>query len=170
MSKVKLMWAGLFVSCAFAAILLGMARATPPTGQTNTKLVGPVSFDDIDVRGRFPLEGRPSWTVRMITKGQSDGYFVDVKIAPGGSTGWHSHPGIVFAAIKSGTATEYNGDDPDAPPVVHPAGTGFVEPPGHVHLVRNEGSTDLEVLVFFLVPKGQPTRIDEPAPSQDDDH
>jgi hypothetical protein len=47
---------------------------------------------------------------------------------------------------------------------VYPAGTGFVESPGDVHDAVNEGATDLELAVLFLVPKGAPPRIDEPAP------
>jgi hypothetical protein len=40
---------------------------------------------------------------------------------------------------------------------------GFVEGVGDVPIVRNEGNTDLELVVFFLVPQGAPRRIDEPA-------
>jgi hypothetical protein len=49
-------------------------------------------------------------------------------------------------------------------PHVIPAGTGFVEDAGHVHIVRNEGDTDLELVVLQLVPLGEPRRIDEERP------
>ena len=42
------------------------------------------------------------YTALVKTRGLSDGYIRYLKIAPGGDTGWHSHPGIVFALIQSG--------------------------------------------------------------------
>jgi hypothetical protein len=33
-----------------------------------------------------------------------------------------------------------------------------------VHNAVNEGNTNLELVVFYLLPKGAPRRIDEPAP------
>jgi len=161
MSKktLKLMLAGVFVTGVLGVFALRVAWATPPTGLARTTLVGPVVFDDIDARSHTD-----ELTARIKSRGLSDVYIVYVKIAPGGDTGWHSHPGIGLVTVKSGVATEYNGDDPDEAPVVHEAGTGFSEEAGHVHLVRNEGDTDLELIVLFLVPHGSPTRIDESAP------
>jgi quercetin dioxygenase-like cupin family protein len=154
----KLMGAVLLVACA-VVVTLQIARATPPTGLTRTVLTGPVVFDDIDA-----WVHTHDYKARLKTEGLTDVYFMVITIAPGGDTGWHSHPGIVIVTIKSGVATEYDGDDPDEDPIIHEAGAGFVETPGHVHLVRNEGDTDLQLVVLFLVPHGSPTRIDEPAP------
>jgi quercetin dioxygenase-like cupin family protein len=33
-------------------------------------------------------------------------------LAPGGSTGWHTHPGAVIFIVKSGTLTQYGLDGP----------------------------------------------------------
>jgi quercetin dioxygenase-like cupin family protein len=161
MSKktMKLTFAGVLVTCALGAIALSAAWATPATGLTRTILIGPVEFGGIDTQVQTD-----EYYAQLQTEGSSDVYFVEVTIAPGGDSGWHSHPGITIATVKSGVATEYDGDDPDAPPIIHQAGTGFVEQPGHVHLVRNEGETDLEFVVLFLVPHGSPTRVDAPAP------
>ncbi len=49
-------------------------------------------------------------------------------------------------------------------PLNFPAGTGFVEDAGCVHLLANAGDVDLEVVVMQIVPHGAPRRIDEPAP------
>jgi quercetin dioxygenase-like cupin family protein len=161
MSKTrwKLMLAGVFVASAFGVIALRVAWATPPQGVTNTQLAGPIVFDDIHVVSQTPAYG-----VMIQTRGQSDGYVRQVRIAPGGSTGWHSHPGPVFVLITAGTGTEYDADDPTLTPIVHPAGTGFVEEVGNTHILVNAGDTDLQVIAFFLVPHGVPPRIDEPAP------
>jgi quercetin dioxygenase-like cupin family protein len=147
---------GLLVACASGVIALRAARATPPRGVTNTLLVGPVAFDDIDA-----VVHTDDFKARIKTRGPADGYAAHVQIAPGGNTGWHSHPGLVFALVRAGTLTLY---DDDFNPTVYPAGTGFVEEPGHVHIGVNEGTTDVEVVAFYLSPKGAGTRIDQPAP------
>jgi hypothetical protein len=106
MSKWKRMWAGLFVSCACGAILLGMARATPPKGVISNILEGPFAFDEIDIRARTPSHGRPQWKARIITQGLSDGYFQRIKLAPGGESGWHSHP---WSSLRLGPIRRIDG-------------------------------------------------------------
>jgi len=156
--KSKLMLAGVFVACASGLIALRLAWATPNSGVTTTILSGPVVFDDIHLQSHTP-----DHTAVINTRGFSDVYVVHNKIAPGGHTGWHSHPGISFVTVKAGTATEYHGDDP-LTPNVYPAGTGLVEDAGRVHLIKNEGTTDLELVAFQLIPLGATRRIDERAP------
>ncbi len=82
----------------------------------------------------------------------------------GRTFGWHSHPGPSIVVVKSGTLTLYHGDDPSCTPQPVPAGTGFVDDGGDVHVVRNEGAVDAVVYVTSLVPKGAGRRIDEPSP------
>ena len=153
---LKRMLAGVLVVCAVGAMILRAARATPPHGVINTLIAGPATFGEIHAQ---TLD--PDYTALVKTRGLSDGYVRYLTIAPGGDTGWHTHPGISFALIQSGTLTLYHSDFTSE---VHPAGTGFVESPGDVHNAVNEGATDLELAVLFLVPKGAPPRIDEPAP------
>jgi quercetin dioxygenase-like cupin family protein len=161
MSKksLKLMLAGILVAGASGAIALSIARATPPKGVTSTQFAGPVGLDDIDVVSQSPTHG-----VIIKTRGPSDAYVRHISIAPGGDTGWHSHPGPVFVLVTGGTATKYDADDPTFTPTDYTAGTGYVEGVGDVHIVRNEGTTNLDLVVMFLVPMGAPPRIDEPAP------
>ena len=160
MSKMKwrLVLAGAFAACAFGGIAAGIVWATPSQGVTTTILSGPVAFDEIRA-----LSHTVDHSALILTRGESDVYIVHNKIVPGGHTGWHSHPGISFVTVRSGTATAYEGDDPNTP-YVFPAGTGFVEEAGHVHIIRNEGTTDLELVAFQLIPSGAPRRIDAPAP------
>ena len=156
---LKRMVAGVLVGCAVSALILRVARATPPSGVlSNLILAGPIVIDEITA-----LNHTPDYTARVKTRGQSDTYVQDVTIAPGGYSGWHSHPGISFVMVRSGTASFYQAADP-ATPQVYSAGTGFVEQPGDVHNAVNEGDTDLELVVFYLLPQGAPRRIDEPAP------
>ena len=80
-------------------------------------------------------------------------------------TGWHSHPGPSLITVKTGTITEYEGDDPTSTPIVYTAGQSFVDPGGsHVHILRNEGSVSAETIAVQIVATGAPRKIDEPAP------
>lgn len=98
------------------------------------------------------------------TKGASDLHVVSNVIAPGGHTGWHTHPGPSLITVKSGTITAYS-DAPGCPATVYPTGSGFVDPgDGHLHILRNEGSVPAETIAVQLLPAGAPRRIDVPAP------
>jgi len=114
----------------------GMVLATDPSGVTGT-LIAKGQFGEIDAKTLSS-----SWQARIDTKGESDLYVLENRIAPGGSFGWHSHPGPSLVIIKSGALTLYAGDDPTCTPQVFEAGSGFVDNGGDVHLVRNEGSID----------------------------
>src|SRR6187399_2300231 len=143
MSKktLKRMVAGVaFVACAFSAFATGTARATPPQGFTATNLVGPVMLDDIHT-----LLETPGYGAMIKTRGHSDVYVTHLSV-PGGHGGWHSHPGPSFITVKSGTAS-FSDECDDFAPHAYAAGTGFVEDAGCVHLLSNQGSVDLEVVV-----------------------
>ena len=104
------------------------------------------------------------WQARISTKGATDVHILENRIVPGGTFGWHSHPGPSIVVVKSGALTLYRGDDPTCTGQVVPAGSGFVDDGGDVHVVRNEGSVDAVVYVTSLVPHGATRRIDEPSP------
>jgi len=163
---LKLMLAVAFVACAFDGFALGLAWATPPLGVTTTIISGPTQLGEIHVKSESDVN-----EVKIKTEGLSDVYVVYNRIVPGGHTGWHSHPGPSIISVKSGTATEYHADDPFTP-LVHPAGTSFVDDGQGAHIIvnegttdlENEGTTDLELVAFQILPFGAPRRIDEPAP------
>jgi quercetin dioxygenase-like cupin family protein len=104
------------------------------------------------------------WKIELKTQGLSDVYMTHFLLEPGAHGGWHSHPGPSIIAVKSGTATFYDECDDAETPHVFPAGTGFVEDAGCVHILVNEGDVDLEVVVMQIVPLGAPRRIDEADP------
>ena len=131
--------------------------ATPPSGVTPT-LLAKGRFEQFDAKAKTG-----DWKSRLRTKGTSDVEVLEVRIAPGGSSGWHSHPGPGIVLVKSGAATIYLGDDPTCTPHLVQAGQGFVEAGGEVHLVRNEGTVELVNIVTSLVPAGAVRRIDAPS-------
>jgi quercetin dioxygenase-like cupin family protein len=142
-----------------AGAAAGIALATTPSGVTVTPLAPVAQFDQIKARAKIG-----DWEAKIKTKGVSDLHVVQVTIQPGGTLGWHSHPGLSFVIVKSGTATFYDGDDPSCTPHVFQAGSSAFEPAGHVHIVRNEGSVPLVNVVMQLVPTGAPRLISEPSP------
>jgi quercetin dioxygenase-like cupin family protein len=155
--KWKWLWVLLLVVLG-AGLYGGTVLATPPIGVTTLPL-GTGRFDRIDTKVKTG-----DWKAEIRTKGASDFHVLQNTIIPGGTFGWHSHPGPSLVIVKSGTATFYMGDDPTCTPHVVPAGSGFVDAGGDVHVVRNEGSVDLVTVVASLVPAGAARRIDEPDP------
>ena len=155
--KSKWLWA-LLVILLLAGLYGGTVLATPPQGVTTTT-IGIGHFDPINTKAKTG-----NWQAKIKTKGASDLHVIQNTIAPGGTFGWHSHPGPSLVIVRSGTATFYMGDDPTCTPHVVPAGSGFVDAGHDVHVVRNEGSVDLVTVVASLVPAGAARRIDEPNP------
>jgi quercetin dioxygenase-like cupin family protein len=141
-----------------AALLILPAQATPPSGVTTTP-IATGRFAAIDTQSKTG-----AWKAKLKTKGASDLHVLQNTITPGGTFGWHSHPGPSLVIVKSGTATFYLADDPTCTPHVVPAGSGFVDSGGDVHVVRNEGSVDLVTVVASLVPADATRRIDAPSP------
>jgi quercetin dioxygenase-like cupin family protein len=156
--KSKLMLAGVFVACDFDAIAWKSAWATPCSGISTTIIAGPTALGDNHVKSDSDVN-----SVKLKTEGNSDVYVVLNRIQPGGHTGWHSHPGSSIISVVSGTATEYRDDDPNA--TVYPAGNAFVDEGGdHAHIIVNEGTTELVLVAFQILPEGATRRIDRPAP------
>jgi len=157
--KWKLLVAGSLVAVAVGGFALRFAHATPGQGVTVTTLSGPVALDELDIKAESATHA-----IKIKTRGEWNARVVHHTITPGGHTGWHSHPGPVFVMVTAGTLTKYDANDPDLTPQVYPAGTGFVEGIGDVHIGTNQGHVDLEMVSFMLIPAGAPARIDEPDP------
>lgn len=137
-------------------VALGVASATPGAGASGTTLGrGTLAAGDKIKTDQVKLQVRDDLDVVTQT----------ITIAPGGHTGWHSHPGPVLVTITAGAMTFYDGDDRTCSPVVYNTGDAFIDKgQGHVHIARNEGSTNLVLYATYLLPVGAPLRTDEPAP------
>jgi quercetin dioxygenase-like cupin family protein len=150
---------GALVAFAFGGVAIGIAWATPGSGITTIIVAGPSQLGEVNLNVESDIN-----EVEIKTKGVSDVYVVHNRVVPGGHTGWHSHPGPSIVSVVSGTATEYRSDDP-LTPIVHAAGTAFVDEGGdHAHIVYNNGNVDLVLVAFQILPTGATRRIDMPAP------
>ena len=137
-----------------AGVLTGSpARATPPAGVTpeilgsGTTLAGfKIHVDGIKVESKTAV----GFTVEHLT------------FAPGGTTGWHVHPGPALIIVKAGAVTNYSAD---CTAQTYTAGQAFVEHgPTDEHMVRNNGSVPAETIVTFITLPGAPIRDDAPPP------
>ena len=161
-------------SIAAAAAALAIGLSGPAVATTATQFVSEILtrsyFEQILVNPRVGEADDGVVTayghkVRIRARDPSDVYVVKNTVAPGGQSGWHTHPGPSVVSVKSGTATVYSGDDPSCTGVTYPAGTGFIDEGGaHVHLVRNEGTTTLELIAFQIVPANVARRQDAANP------
>jgi hypothetical protein len=160
---------------AGATVYVGTALATPASGFSATTLaVG--RFGEIDTFNQMVSKTRTSlvqghhgnsvWLSMQKTKGASDLYVQNNVWAPGGSSGWHTHPGHSLIVVTAGTLTAYHADDPDCAPHVYTVGMGFVDEGGdHVHLIRNEDpGVEARNIAVQLIPAGATRRVDQPAP------
>jgi hypothetical protein len=162
---------------AIAALYTRMAFATPASGFVGTT-IAMGRFDEIDLFNhqltlpaanpglvRKNTTTGSVWLALQKTKGISDLYVQNNVWAPGGSTGWHSHPGYSLIIVTAGTVTAYDGDDRNCSPTLYTQGMGFVDPGGdHFHLLRNEGAVEARTVAVQLVPADAVRRIDAPSP------
>ena len=128
------------VAIAMAVLTPGSAAATPNSGiEANTMVQSTLNGKDYVTR--------------------------ELTIAPGGTTGWHYHPGQIFGVIKQGTLTHYNGSDCSVDGVYN-AGDAISEGSGtgYVHEGRNEGPTPVVMWVLYIKPEGSPLAVDMPNP------
>lgn len=105
------------------------------------------------------------YDLALKSKVASDLWVTRNAIAPGGQSGWHTHPGPSLIVVTAGEITAYNGGDPSCTPTRYTVGQGFVDPGGaRVHLLRNESGAPAETVAVQFLTKDATRRIDTPAP------
>ena len=142
------------IPSALAMTVFGVvaALATPPVGltRTETSRAGLVNAEQVDFEA------------------QKEIVVVHLTLAPGGSTGWHSHPTQGVFIADSGTFSNYGLDGDPCHPVTVSAGQAYFVPahPDHAHLAKNETAEPVELtVIYFNVPSGDPTRLEAEAPA-----
>ena len=77
-----------------------------------------------------------------------------IRVAPGGSFGWHEHGSPVAVVVTGGTLTVFDPAVANCTPFKVSKGQSFVEPANHVHLARNDTKTPVTLYALYLgVPK-----------------
>lgn len=149
----------------FVAVNAVPGAATPPVGFSSQTLG----------RGNYTGEGS------LALRHGLDIVTSKITLAPGGSSGWHSHPGGAIVIIQQGELTIYqsvrNGEDERGQSegdqkggarcvaTRYTAGQSFIERIGEVVDAVNTGKIDTIVIATFPgVPVGGLSRIDQPNP------
>jgi len=124
-------------------------------------------------------DGGSGFTTVLIGRGQSDHSFgiqqrkdndvvaTQNTVAPGGFSGWHSHPGIVVLVLQSGEITLYSEPVGGGECSVHTytAGQVFLERPEDEQNAVNTGAEPTVLAVtYFNVPHGGSNRIERTNP------
>jgi quercetin dioxygenase-like cupin family protein len=141
------------------AVLLGgtAAVATPPSGLSSTLLArGSLSRHD-----RIQLLAS---LTKQIKPPSSDVAMVRATLNPGGTTGWHDHPGPSVVILAAGTLTisEAKGRGCRVTEVSAAAGQKAFFHPDDVHRFDNRGATVAEFYITYFAPTALPLLIDVP--------
>jgi quercetin dioxygenase-like cupin family protein len=142
---------GTLVALVALVGLAAAALATPPSGVTSVAV------------GQGAFTGDPDRSSLGVSFEADSGDEVSVNnvtVAPGGTSGWHRHQGVVIVAVRSGELTRYSSS---CTKTTYAGGTAFTEGSSTV-LARNEGTTPVELVVTYLVPEGRAHTLDRPNP------
>lgn len=100
--------------------------------------------------------------IKFQTKDPVDVSVLTLTVAPGGTTGWHSHPGLGVIAVTEGTGRLQFADCSSKK---YSEGEAFVEDgDDRPTAFRNETSSPVVLTVSFIAPKGAPVLRDEGDP------
>jgi quercetin dioxygenase-like cupin family protein len=160
----------LFAAAVGLCLAVIVVRATPTVGQIFSILSTGNANQEITAHSRVPLPATPGatsdddpnqWIANFFTSGPTTFQVLDVTLSPSGHTGWHHHPAILLSTMISGSIEWY---DAQCNKHVYNAGDSWTENTS-VHDVVNVGTTNARFMITYIIAKGQPRRIDEPAPA-----
>ena len=138
------------IGVAAAAIFGVTALATPGGGLVGTTPIRGTIAGDVHLNAD---------RIKFQTKGDTDVVVQTITYAPGGFSGWHTHPGFVLGTIESGAVTIQVGCSTNT----YSVGQSFYETGTDPIMARNLGTTQAVVRASFIVPQGVATRRDVPA-------
>jgi quercetin dioxygenase-like cupin family protein len=137
------------VTAGTVALTVAPGGATSPSGLTNVPLA----------RGTQVSNGTIAF------KAGTDVAMAEITVQPGGSSGWHAHPGGAIIVVKQGTLTVYAAQGSQCQTSTYGAGEAFIERPGEVDQVVNTGTIPYILFVTFpRVPQGASARDDKDDP------
>jgi len=151
-------------SVSAASIIAGVALATPTIGAYYNVILSTGTVDrDVHTHAHVALPGSDEgFSAELETDGAANFIVQDVKFSPGGTTGWHTHPGVLLLSLAadSGPVDWY---DAHCVKHVYHAGDSWTEGT-KLHDVVNSSSVDAHFVVTYVVAKGLNKRTDQPAP------
>ncbi len=147
-----------------ASLATGLASATPTTGVFSNVVLSTGTVEgDISAHGNLVIPDMDeAFSSALVTDGASNIIQQEIVFLPGGTTGWHKHPGVVLLtlAADSGPVEWY---DKKCGKRVYNPGDSWTEGT-KLHDVVNSGTTNVHFLVTYIVAKDVLKRTDEAAP------
>lgn len=132
------------------------ATATPPNGLKSELLVRSAGgqFQLVDHKMRFYLAaGKPT-----------DIALVRATLEPGGSTGWHTHPGPSMVLVEEGVMTVREPRRGRCLTETVSAGNAFEHPDGPHNFINNGTVQVVFYVTYFVAAGAAPLLNDAPAP------
>lgn len=157
-TKTKIVLGAVAATC-----VVGVVLATPILGLTSPLLAVGVTGDHLHAQGRALTSTNEPFEVRFKSEGPGTVSIQDAAITAGGANGWHSHPGMVFVTVVSGSITWY---DENCVPTSYKAGDSWVEG-DKLHAFKVTSSTTAHLMAVFVTAQGDALRTDQPAPACD---
>jgi quercetin dioxygenase-like cupin family protein len=152
-------------SALTASLIAGLAMATPTIGAWYNVILSTGTVNrDVHAHAHVALPGtEEGFSAELETEGAANFIQQEIKFSPGGTTGWHTHPGILLLtlAADSGPIDWY---DATCAKTVYKAGDSWTEGT-KLHDVVNGGAIDAHFLVTYVVAKGVNKRTDQSAPA-----
>ena len=157
--------AGAVAAVAFTVTAL----ATDPFGFTPSGIAR-IQLGELDARvHRTKATG--DWDLMLKTRDDTTINVDRLSIKGGGFSGWHAHPGPVFARVTQGTILWFDGSDPECGSIELTAGDSFYEPAYNPHYVLNASEEDpAEYIAVAIAPSnafaqgGIGFRLNRPTP------
>jgi quercetin dioxygenase-like cupin family protein len=144
--------------------IVAAALATPPVGFVVNQIVAMGSaMDNISQQVQMastPDGGDEHWQLQLQAEGASDFYVQQLALAPGGYSGWHTHPGLLIGTVVSGAIDWF---DANCQKRSFTTGQVFMEN-SQVHGIINTGPVNAELSIAYLVKHNAPRRIEADAP------
>jgi quercetin dioxygenase-like cupin family protein len=104
--------------------------------------------------------GLVDYPVSVQTPGPATFSVRTVVVPPGGTTGWHAHPGTETSVVTRGSLTVLIQDGCE--PRRFDAGDAIFVADAVPHLARNDGDVPVELVATYLLAPGLPDRTEVP--------
>jgi len=136
-------------------LTVGAALATPGMGILAAPVqargtLGPNVGPNLVVNSKTGVHLKALGSTNIVTQ--------QIRIAPGGNTGWHSHPGPVLVTVKSGSIQLFYASDTSCQGVVYEAGDSFIDRGDeNVHIARASPFDGVELWATYFVPGSDPS-------------
>ena len=133
----------------------------PPEGRA------PAEMGVVGLTGTLHSRVRLPTAINTSVPAGTDVMIQELTFAPGGNTGWHTHPGVVTVQVSGPAGAVLTYVHHNCATTQYLAGTGFVDDPAlGIHLARNDGTVAAVAYVTYTnLPAGGAVRSEASAPA-----